>query len=94
MTEMLEPKKAVADVRSDAPLSKGQIDVLVDDRIKGLTPRTRRGVIIALGVVALSCVAAEVILAIVGAPASDALMAVASGAVGGISGLAMPSNEK
>ena len=63
-----------------------------DDQLpKGtIHPRTRRLIVITLGVIATICIIAEVALAGIGAQASDALMAVAASCTGGIAGLAVP----
>ena len=56
----------------------------------GISPSTRRLIVWCLATIAIVCVGAEVLLAMFGANASDALMAIAASAVGGIAGLAVP----
>jgi hypothetical protein len=57
----------------------------------GLHPRTRRTIVWSLAVISLACIAAQVALGLLSAaPASDAMMAVASACVGAIGGMAVP----
>lgn len=69
---------------------------LTKDEIKeeiqqyGISPGTRRLIVWCLATIAVVCVGAEVLLAMFSADASDALMAIAATAVGGIAGLAVP----
>ena len=56
----------------------------------GISPGTRRLIVWCLATIAIVCVSAEVLLAWMGADASDALVAISATAVGGIAGLAVP----
>jgi hypothetical protein len=58
-----------------------------DTPVAHIRSQTRRLAIVCLTFVAVMCIGAEVALAIIGATGSDALMAVASGAVGAIGGM-------
>lgn len=69
-------------------LTRAEIEGLIAE--KGITPRTRRGIIFALTLIAVLCVMAEVVLAWIGQSGSDALMAVAASCAGGIAGMAVP----
>ena len=56
-------------------------------------PSTRRWIITALTLVALACIAGEVVMALAGKPTSDAMLTVAATAVGGVAGLAVPGKD-
>ena len=59
-----------------------------------IQPGTRRLVIMVLGLIALTCILAEVFLALRGQTTSDALMALASVCAGALAGLVTPHGEK
>ena len=70
-------------------LDKEQIETLIAK--KGISPFTRRLIVWILGTIAIFCIGAEVALAYLDKEGSDALMAIAAAAVGGISGMAQPA---
>ena len=60
---------------------------------RGLTPATRRTIVVVLGLVAVLCVAAQVVLALFDKAATEALMTLGAGAIGAIGGMAVPGRE-
>lgn len=58
---------------------------------RGLSPKTRRTIIVALALIAVLAIVAEVVLRLADKPSSDALIAIAASAVGALGGMAMPN---
>ena len=88
---MTEPLFTDHDVRNFVEAADD--DMLVREAaVRGLSPKTRRTIIIMLGLIALVAIIAEVTLRLADKQSSDALVAVAATAVGALGGMAMPGN--
>ena len=59
----------------------------------GITPKTRRTILVLLGAIAALCIVAETALLVVGVTTSEALLTIAATAVGGLAGMAVPPSE-
>ena len=79
---------SLQDLMSDGG-DDGSEDVPAQSR-SGVTPQTRRNIIFALSVIALTGIVAEVIIVLLGNESSEALLTVVATAVGGVAGLAVP----
>jgi hypothetical protein len=67
--------------------------VIDDAPDKPITPKTRRMIIIALAVIAVISIMAELVLAWIGKDSSDALMTVAATCVGALGGAIIPPGD-
>ena len=73
---------------SKSLLTKEQIETLMQER--GISPKTRRYIVIALVVIAIACIGTEAFLAFLGQDSGGALITVAASCAGGIAGMAVP----
>lgn len=74
----------------DGTVVEPEVQELVSE---GITPRTRRMIIVALAVIALASIVAEVLIVLLGQTSSDALLTIAATAVGGLAGIALPGHD-
>ena len=83
---------SLQDLMSDGG-DDGSEDVPAQSHSSSVTPQTRRNIIFALSVIALTGIVAEVIIVLLGNESSEALLTVVATAVGGIAGLAVPGSD-
>ena len=78
---------------TELPAEVPTFEEAVELRAEAITPKTRRIIIYALGIIALAGILAEVIIVLFGETSSEALLTVVATAVGGIAGLAVPGGR-
>ena len=85
-----DPDSPVSAVRGHDVLSKQQVSDLVEERVAGISPRTRRTILRLLGGIAIICIIAEAIMLYLGVTTSEALLTIAATATGALAGMARP----
>ena len=72
-------------------LTKKEIETLIVT--KGLTPQTRRTILILLSAIAITCIVIEGLLLYLQTQTSDALLTIAATATGGLTGMVVPGGK-